>query len=255
MREGVSKSLFLQLKDFLAGIGDVDSVEERNDLLLSTEFGYLSPKINKQGSPDEFISGLLIAISREGQDQLAKFLDQLGKARDLSVEDQNRLKELLETIATLSLKKWLEIFPSDSITIEDNLFWQVHQLLEQRKIDDAEQKLARATNIPGEAIYWYWKAEVAFKKNSFDAALAYSDEALKQDGSHIYSLALKIKLLLLNGNVKKAKTLAEASYGIAHRLDIWLNCLKSHNFLLDGPWTNYELETECPFPTYQWNKF
>lgn len=137
---------------------------------------------------------------------------------------------------------------------EDNVFWQVRQLLEQGKVDEAEQKLNKANNRQGEAEYWYWKAEIASERYNLDVALVYSDEALKRNEQHIHSLALKVKLLLLNGNVRKAKTLADASYGIDDALDVWISCLRAQNLFSGGPWTRSELDNKCQFPAYVWDK-
>ena len=147
--------------------------------------------------------------------------------------------------------------PSDlergqQIEEKKTIYQQVHGLLENSMIDDAERELSKAVGSQrNSADFWYWKSRIAFSRQNQRVALSYLDEAIRRDSHHANSINLKIKLLLLSG-VKndrvKAKELALKSRGITDSLDVWLNCLQVENIFSTSPTSNREIELKCPSP-------
>jgi tetratricopeptide (TPR) repeat protein len=135
----------------------------------------------------------------------------------------------------------------------ENLVFEGCRLLDTGDIDGAEEKFNEANTLqPESAEVWYWKAEVAFARNKTDIAHDYVDEALRLDPNHYVSLALEIKLLLIEGNTGDAKKKMEQIRGISDELDQWLDCL-SREGLFSYPYvTRSELETRCHPPVYEW---
>jgi tetratricopeptide (TPR) repeat protein len=128
-----------------------------------------------------------------------------------------------------------------------------YQLLQEGDLDGADKKFDEAAGRePQSADPWYWKAEVAFARNKTDIAHNYVDEALRRDPNHYVSLALEIKLLLIEGSTGDAKKEMEQIRGISDELDQWLDCL-SREGLFSYPYaTRSELETRCHPPVYEW---
>jgi hypothetical protein len=131
------------------------------------------------------------------------------------------------------------------------IFFQVRDLLRSGDIDVAERKLATVpSSVVQSAGYWYWKARLAAARGNRGVALAYINEALQKEPRHEHSLALKMKLLILCGDqITTAREIAGSSYGISVRLDNWLRCIARQGLLDQGPWSDYDLDTRCPFST------
>jgi tetratricopeptide (TPR) repeat protein len=126
--------------------------------------------------------------------------------------------------------------------------------LKNKEFHQAEEKFDQALIIrPNSAEPWYWKAKVALAKDNKLVALEYINKALGIDANHLYSLVLKIKLLLLSGGEKKleAEKIAKQSYGIAAELDSWLKCLEQEKIFSNLVITISELDKKYPFSDYQ----
>lgn len=133
-------------------------------------------------------------------------------------------------------------------------FERVVRMIDTGRPDEADRILSQvAPTRQGTANFWYWKARVAFARDNLDVASVYTDEALKRDAVHPHGTALKIELLLLStkrGDRKRARELADRSYGITEPLDVWLKCLTAEGMFTPGLRVRSELDTKCPFPAY-----
>jgi len=158
-----------------------------------------------------------------------------------------------ETVLAMPLYRIAQQWKPLTQLARNEKFAEINKLLENNKIEEAEKELSKATTDQRElAQFLYLRSRIAFARRNIRVALAYVDKGLKKDARHMPSLALKIKLLLLDDHHEggiKAKALAEQSYGLSKSLDQWLSCLKINNMFSNRPWTDSELDAKCPFPT------
>jgi len=122
----------------------------------------------------------------------------------------------------------------------------------------AENKFSQAAaQNPGSAEPLYWQARLALARDRRQISLRYLEEALKSDPSHVHSLALKMKVLLLMGGryIKPGKKLAESlsAYHPSPALKNWSRCVnKLSGFII----TETDIESHChsQFPVYNFSE-
>ena len=117
-------------------------------------------------------------------------------------------------------------------------------------LDSAEQYFDRVRQLaPDMPEPLYWKARVATERNNKVVALDYLERALQLSPQHVPSLALKIKLLVLQGgnNTELAKQIAINARGQSKVLDCWLDCLETNGIFMQMILTASELDAQCDF--------
>ncbi len=139
----------------------------------------------------------------------------------------------------------------------NNPLFEGYQFLKAGEWRKAERQFNQAARKnPRSVEPWYWKAELALARGHKQVSINYLNQVLKQKKTHIHSLALKMKVLLLLGgrNIKKAKQLGSRIYKHhpSQALKNWVICLKQvSGFII----TATDIETQCQsqFPVYQFN--
>ncbi|NET61020.1 MAG: hypothetical protein F6K47_34305 [Symploca sp. SIO2E6] len=124
------------------------------------------------------------------------------------------------------------------------------ELLNKGEIKQADEKFDQAKKLDQKSPEpWYWKARLAVDSDNKEIAFEYLEQALTIMPDHSYSLALKIKLLLLRGgeDIKKAQKIATQSHGISSELNSWLLCLEKKEIFNLKSTSELELEQLCNF--------
>jgi len=125
----------------------------------------------------------------------------------------------------------------------------VRRLLADRRVEDADRLLQGAPEAARrEAVYWYWKARVALAGGNLVVAGEYADQALSYDVSHVPTIAVKVRILLLQGARTLARDMGNRSRDLDPTLDAWLDCLRDRGLFGDGIRTPTEIDSRCPFP-------
>lgn len=140
---------------------------------------------------------------------------------------------------------------SPKIQTKKTPIYEGQELLDKGELKRAEEKFNEVQRLePKSPEPWYWKARVALARRNQSTALEYLNQALNITPRHSHSLALQIKLLLLNGgeDINKAHKIVSQSYNISPELDLWLNCLNQKNIFNSISTTESELNRFCRFP-------
>lgn len=139
----------------------------------------------------------------------------------------------------------------DDISPEERLLMDVHSLLIDGDLDEAEQRISELTSLsPDSPDPLYLKSVLAIERNNNRASLEYVEKALERSPNHVPSITQKVRILLLMGGRERdeAAVIARESYGVSTELDIWLECLTENEFFQLLSVTDSELHRECPLP-------
>ncbi|MBD2606333.1 hypothetical protein H6G81_17795 [Scytonema hofmannii FACHB-248] len=194
-------------------------------------------------------------LRQHHEEQLKKDYDLLKKLEDKrrfenDPREQGKLEADIEEIKQKIHEREIEI---DSIHIDvkpkNQLILEGCELLKNKRFDRAEDKFDEAKRHDNQSPEpWYWKAQLAIVKDNKPVALKYIQNALQLNSSHLPSIVLQIKLLLLmGGNYRvKAKEIASQMDDISSEINSWLDCLDKENLFSSIVITSYELDRKCP---------
>lgn len=192
-------------------------------------------------------------LRQHEEEQLEKDYDLLKELEEElrnedSLRERRKLKKDIDEIKEIIQEREGKI---EGVQPKNQLILEGYELLKKKKFDQADEKFDEAKRLDNQSPEpWYWKAQVAIAKDNKPVALEYIRKALQLNSSHISSLVLQIKILLLmGGNYRvEAKTIASQIHGKYKELNSWLECLEKKNIFSSIVVTSYELEIKCPTP-------
>lgn len=201
----------------------------------------------------------------EPPDDVARqFLEQLDKTHKLMLRTTTApvivaivaIAAIL-AVAYLALISLQTIQPqspaTQTVTFDSELVQDLYDgasLLEDGKIDEAKSKFEKARSLQDQSpdpLYWLAKAAT-----DTGSAIGYVNEALRLDPNHHHSVALKVKLLLLSGDIDEAERMVSTKRHIPSDLDVWFDCLRDADVFSATIVVASELDRKCPPPTYEW---
>ena len=199
-----------------------------------------------------------MSLRQHEEEELGKDYDLLKKLeKQLRFEDnvrtQGKLEDDIEEIKQRIRKRETELnsLETNPVQSKNQLILSGCELLKQKNFKLAEEKFDEARRTDNQSPEpWYWKARVALAKDNKSVALGYIDKSLQLDSSHISSLVLQIKILLLMGGKYRleAKEIVSQIRGRYDILGSWLDCLEKENIFSSIVVTSDELERKCPSP-------
>ncbi|HYX18566.1 MAG TPA: hypothetical protein VE944_30225 [Nostoc sp.] len=195
-------------------------------------------------------------LRQHHEEQLKEDLDFLKELEDdLRNEDELRNrrkleKQIEETKQRIrNREKEIDSIETNDLKPRNQFILEGCELLKNKKFHSAEEKFDQAKRLDNQSPEpWYWKAQVAVAKDNKPVALKYVQNALQLNASHLPSIVLQIKLLLLMGGNSRveAKKIASQSYSISSEINSWLDCLEKKNLFSSIVITSCELEDKCP---------
>jgi tetratricopeptide (TPR) repeat protein len=119
--------------------------------------------------------------------------------------------------------------------------------LKSGNLGAAEKDFQEAHTLdPVSAEPWYWLASVAKANGNYDIALTYADNALASAPTHEPTLILKIKTLMVSGNIAEAYQIIGDSWNISTQFDTWLTCIQDNLPQTRPIITASDIEQYCP---------
>ena len=107
------------LMRFLMEMPGLDNAQERKALITFAGYPFIGLYLDWSGAQVQFAEALIDELSRRGQNFTVQFLKDLANAPQVSVDRQETLQGLQETIATLPAGTWQQDFPVEPFTEEE----------------------------------------------------------------------------------------------------------------------------------------